>query len=101
VLVTSLYAADEAKRNLSSSYQFHRLAELLALIDVRDDELLPLPEWVGLAEKDRPILQGAIAVRATHLLTDDQRHFGRYFWQVVEGITILPSSVYLTTRSLY
>ena len=98
--MTSLYAADEARRNLTAPDQCQRLAELLALIDVRDDELAPLPDWVILPEKDRPILQGAIMAGATHLLTDDQRHFGRYFWQIVEGITILPSAIYLKSKRL-
>ena len=32
----------------------------------------------GLARKDRPIFQAALACRATHLLTGDLRAFGRF-----------------------
>ena len=99
-LITSVYAIDEARRNLISDEHHERLTELLAVVDVRDDDLRPLPDWVILPEKDRPILEGAIAARATHLLTNDRRHFGCYFWQIVEGITILPSSVYLKRKLL-
>ena len=55
---------------------------------------------MNLHDKDRPILQGAIAARATHLLTDDKNHFARYWWQMVEGILILPSAAYLNSKSL-
>jgi hypothetical protein len=95
-----VYAAEEAERNLTESHQRERLGSLLSTVDLRDDLLIALPEWVELPYKDRPILQAAIAAGATHLLTDDRRHFGRYFWQVVEGITILPSSFYLHTKSV-
>ena len=37
---------------------------------------LDYPE--GLAGKDRPIFQAALACRATHLLTGDLKHFGRF-----------------------
>ena len=32
----------------------------------------------GLARKDRPFFQAALACRATHLLTGDLRDFGRF-----------------------
>ena len=32
----------------------------------------------GLARKDRPIFQAALACRATHLLTGDLKDFGRF-----------------------
>ncbi|HSF33604.1 MAG TPA: hypothetical protein VLK82_24445 [Candidatus Tectomicrobia bacterium] len=55
----------------------------------------PLPGSLGLAEKDRPILAMAVAARATHLLTGDMRHFGRYYSQIVAGVLILPPAAYL------
>jgi uncharacterized protein len=47
-----------------------------------------LPEGVSLPEKDRPILLSAIAANATHLITGDRMHFGRYFGRRVAGILI-------------
>jgi len=45
---------------------------------------------VELPEKDWPILGGAIAAEATHLITGDLKHFGRYFGPHIHGILVLP-----------
>jgi len=42
-----------------------------------------------LAEKDRPILDAAIAGNCTHLLTGDARHFGMWMGKSVSGIKIV------------
>jgi len=44
---------------------------------------------VELPLKDRPILGGAIAGRATHLLTGDERDFGRFWGKTVQGVKIV------------
>ena len=67
-LLTSTYAAEEARVNLVDSAQQLRLAELLRSMTLSAG-LAALPAGVALPEKDRPILQAAIYVRATHLLT--------------------------------
>jgi hypothetical protein len=96
-LISSPYAAAEAARNLSEPDQRNRLDELLQSIELLVDMLPypPLPEGVELPAKDVPILQAAIGAHASHLLTSDLKHFGRYFWQIIEGVTILPPAVYL------
>lgn len=96
-LITSSYAAEEARRNLEHPQQLHDFETLL-----RDVELVatipadrPLSGALDLAEKDRPILLSAIECRATHLLTGDFKHFGPYYGQTVEGVLILPPSEFL------
>jgi hypothetical protein len=42
-----------------------------------------------LVEKDRPILDAAIAGECTHLLTGDKRHFGAWMEKSVAGVKIV------------
>jgi len=81
-LFSSPYALEEAHRNLAR--KFPQTLEYLALLhkDIRLIEHrvgLDYPE--GLAQKDRPIFQAALACRATHLLTGDLRDFGPFMNQ--------------------
>ncbi|MBZ5542634.1 MAG: DNA-binding protein [Acidobacteriia bacterium] len=98
-LVTSAYAAEEARVNLWEDTQRRRLQQLLAVVQV-----LPglaggaLPAGVDLPEKDRPILLAPREVHATHLLTGDKEHFGRYFGRHIGGVHILPPGDYLRAR---
>lgn len=98
-LCTSSYAMEEARINLSSDEQrarLERLAESLQIVAASDDEIsreFPLPE------KDRPILRAAIHAGATHLLTGDVRHFGRYFGKTIEGVEILSPAAYLKKKT--
>jgi predicted nucleic acid-binding protein len=98
-LLTSTYAVQEARVNLPDDERRGRLEKLLesltVVVTVADR---PQPKGVDLPVKDRPILFAAIAARATHLLTGDTDHFGRYFYQTVEGVLILPPSEYLRHR---
>ncbi len=96
-LVTSEYAIEEANRNLASPDQQKRLAGLLESVEVVPAGVLD-PELRGdvkLPEKDWPILSGAVAAGATHLITGDIRDFGGYFGQRILGVLILPPSQYL------
>lgn len=99
-LVTSAYAVEEARRNLDRPEQRVALQVLLQSMEVlaaspRDP---PITVPIELAEKDRPILAMAVAARATHLLTGDVQHFGRYYGQTVAGVHILPPAAYLRAR---
>jgi predicted nucleic acid-binding protein len=98
-LVTSVYAVEEARRNLDTSERIERLEGLLQevrlLPEVRD---LDLPPEIDLAEKDRPILAGALAVDAGHLITGDRQHFGRSFGQRLGGMLIVTPRDYLASR---
>ncbi|MEX0692405.1 MAG: hypothetical protein WD934_03860 [Gemmatimonadales bacterium] len=76
-LLTSAYAAEEARRNLDTAAQRARLDQLLTSVQIvpeaRDRSL---PDGITLPEKDIPILLAALAANSTHLLTGDLRHFG-------------------------
>jgi uncharacterized protein len=86
-LVTSAYAAEEARINLSEPDQRQRLGKLLERVRIVTG-LSPLPPDVRLPEKDRPILQAAIQSGATHLLTGDKQHFSQYFGRRIGGVLI-------------
>lgn len=91
-LLTSAYAVEEARRNLDTLQQRADLVEILRLVQVIavTPSDLPIMPAIEISDKDRPILLTAIAAQATHLLTGDVRHFGRYYGQVVKGVLILP-----------
>jgi len=99
-LVTSDYAANEARRNLGTAEQRSRLDTLLASIEVAPARTLDpsLRKDIQLREKDWPILGGAIASQATHLITGDMRDFGPFMGQVVLGVLILTPAGYLRSR---
>ena len=78
-LYSSRLAVEEARRNLERKYPkcLDRLRTLLSSVRLADHRAaLDFPE--GLARKDRPIFQAALACRATHLLTGDLKDFGRF-----------------------
>lgn len=96
-LVTSAYALEEARRNLSSGQQQAELERLCRSVEVVS--VLPpqgeLSILAKLPENDRPILWAAISVRATHLLSGDFKAFGRFYGQTINGVTIMPPAAYL------
>ena len=97
VLVTSSYVVEEARRNLTGPDQRTRLEKLLKNVEVGEAMMLP-PELRGemeLPEKDWPVLGGAAAAGATHLITGDLRHFGAYLGKEVLGVLILKPAEYL------
>ena len=95
-LLTSAYAVDEARRNLSGDDQRRRLDAL-----VRACEIVPtpaaavLPEGLMLPPDDQVIFLAAMTGQATHLLTGDRTHFGPYYGRTIAGVLILPPSIYL------
>jgi hypothetical protein len=86
-LLTSAYAVDEARRNLSEDDQRRRLEAL-----VRTCEIVPTPAAAVLPEG---LVLPAMAARATHLLTGDRTHFGPYYGRTIAGVLIVPPSAYL------
>ena len=95
-LLTSAYAEDEARRNSPRT----RSASALGCIrrrlrDRTDPGRLQAPEGLVLPADDQVIFLAAMAARATHLLTGDKTHFGRYYRRTIAGVLILPPSVYL------
>jgi predicted nucleic acid-binding protein len=95
-LLTSVYAMDEARRNLAEPAQRERLDRLVPALEVCSVGcILPPGVAEGLPDKDRPILQSAVAAGATHLLTGDVSHFGPLFGQTVAGVLVLRPAAYL------
>ncbi len=70
--------------------------EVIATAAFTDDPLIPTIE---LPDKDQPILLAAIGAGATHLLTGDFQHFGRYSGEMIEGVLILSPGDYLSSRT--
>ena len=98
VLLSSLYALEEARANLSEEAQKKRLEVLAKSLQLVEAVSQGLPPSILLPEKDNPILLAAIAGQATHLLTGDLRHFGPYFGKTIQGVLIASPAMYLQTR---
>jgi uncharacterized protein len=89
MLVTSGYAAEEARRNLASADQLARLEDLLTWTLIVSESNAPMPAGVRLPDKDHPILKAAIAAEATHLVTGDVKDFGPYFGRRIGGVLVV------------
>lgn len=99
-LCTSTYAAEEARRNIAVKFpeSVGRLEKLLSGLTI-------VPSGTGkscphdLPEKDRPILEAAMRCGATHLLTGDRKHFGRFMNRggLPSGIKIQTVAEFLET----
>jgi uncharacterized protein len=87
--ITNNYAIEEARRNLAAKFPggisaMERMVqqfEVISSLETNLDVTLPL--------KDVPILGGAIAGQATHLLTGDQRDFGKFWGKTIQGVKIV------------
>lgn len=98
-LISSVYAVEEARRNLPTPTQRERLERLLGAVrTVPEAGDRPLPEGLRLPDKDRPIYLAARSAGATHLVTGDVTHFGPYFGRRIEGVLILTPGDYLAQR---
>jgi hypothetical protein len=98
-LLSSAFAVAEARANLPDAEARTRLDRLIAGLRIVAESTVPLPPGTaGLPGKDVPILAAALAARATHLLTGDRRHFGRFFGPGVGGLRVLPPGAYLRGR---
>lgn len=104
-LITSGYAAEEARRNLEPDQrvELEVLLRNVSVLDVAAPEQTTKPHRgraaPDLPEKDRPILLAAIGVGATHLITGDFTHFGPYFGGVFGNVLITTPAAYLAGRS--
>ena len=96
VLLSSAYALEEARRNLPLHAQLQRLEKLSSGLEIVEClNTSALPPQVSLPSKDAPILAAALAASATHLITGDHKHFGRYFGAPLAEILVLPPGEYL------
>jgi predicted nucleic acid-binding protein len=99
-LITSVYAEEEARRNLETPAQHATLDALLRHVKalILQPESSHLPSGFELPDNDRPILEAAIFSQATHLLTGDMKAFGPYYGRTLAGVLILPPAAYLRER---
>lgn len=95
-MITSAYALDEARRNLSSDGQRRRLDALAGACEiVPTPASAVLPQGLVLPPDDQLIFLAAMAAHATHLVTGDRTHFGPYYGRSIAGVLIVPPSIYL------
>jgi len=81
-LLSSAYALEEARRNVSLKFgdSLGRLESLATTIELAPQSSAPLLP-LALPDKDQPIWASALAGRATHLLTGDLNDFGPHMNQ--------------------
>ena len=89
VLLTNAYAAAEAERNITAKQPTRVAAHKKLVASLARVPLLVFDPGVTLADKDRPILCGAISGSADYLLTGDKRDFGRLFGKTVRGVKVV------------
>jgi predicted nucleic acid-binding protein len=87
--LTNEYAIEEARRNLAAKFPdtlkaLERLAKKCEVVAQLETDLK-----VELPLKDAPILGGAIAGNASHLLTGDERDFGKFWGTTIQGVKIV------------
>lgn len=100
-LITSIYVMGEVQRNLHQVIQIDRLRGLMRSVQiVHFDKLPDIPEAIALAEKDRPVLSGAIQARADHLVSGDKKHFGPLYGQRIRGVRIISPTELLAVLRL-
>ena len=98
--LTNEYAIEEARRNLSAKFpesvkRLERLAKQCELISRLATDL-----EIALPLKDQPIFGGAVAGSATHLLTGDERAFGKFWGQTIQGVKIVSPRMLATELDL-
>jgi uncharacterized protein len=99
-LCSSHYAVAEARVNLPEAEQRERLTRLAGSLHSFEVGDAKLSREIDLPEKDAPIMLAAINGRATHLLTGDFRHFGRYFGKKIGGVLVVPPAAYLASSRI-
>lgn len=91
-LTTSLYALEEANRNLPTLKQkavLSSLAKGMEIISVIPS-IFHIEPALTIPDKDLPIIIAAISAKARYLITGDIAHFGSYFGKKIKGVLILP-----------
>lgn len=97
-LITSIYAMEEAKRNLLR-LQPERMSSLQSIAEtmkvIAAEQPVELEDNFGLPEKDIPILQAAVHADVDYLLTGDLSHFGHLLGKQVQNVLILTPAQFL------
>lgn len=97
-LVTSLFAIEEARRNLNQNC-LDALDELASkTVIVSGTRTGELPDDVQLADKDIPILLAAIDSGCNYLLTGDKRHFDTLYGNTISGVLVQTPAQYFRAK---
>lgn len=93
-LVTSTYAADEARRNLlvkapAAVAVFDALLRKASLVKEPAFATVQRMMKLPLADKDAPIMAAAVEAKVDVLVTGDRNDFGHLFGTTVEGVVVL------------
>lgn len=92
-LIADEYVATEARRNLAAKAPSAALGYLQALLTQIEVSPVQYPAMaqaavLWLPEKDRPVLQAAMALRCDALVTGDRTHFGFGYSRIFDGVAI-------------
>lgn len=92
-LLTSPYAAAEARRNIAvkkpvAAATLDALLDEVVVVTEAGPALVRRAAEAGLPEDDVPILAAAIGARADLLVTGDRTHFGHLFGQRVGSVEV-------------
>ena len=88
-LVTSQHAVEEARRNIAAKRGANSAALESFLLTVQSHAVESFKLDVKLADKDIPILCGAIASNSDFLLTGDKKDFGPLYGKKIQGVKIV------------
>ena len=93
-IVTSAYAADEARRNLTLKAPavlpvFEQLLGQITVVREPSCATVARMTKLPLAAKDAPIMAAAVDASADILVTGDRRDFGHLFGKEVEKVLVL------------
>jgi predicted nucleic acid-binding protein len=93
-LCTSLYALDEAKRNLALKAvdklpTLEKLLPHLTIVSEPQPEKVAWAALLPLPRKDAPIMAAAVSCKADILDTGDRRDFGSLLGTTTEGMLVL------------
>lgn len=94
VLITSVYAFEEARRNLElkrpdALSNLNKLMEAVRLVPEASPSRIHWAQMQGLPTKDAPILAAAVAAGADCLVTGDKTHFGLLYGKTFNGVMIV------------
>ena len=92
-LITSEYAAEEARRNIIAKKKLSlpALESYVSSIRIVSDVMGICP--IALPSKDQPIFLSALKAKATHLITGDLKDFGKFMNQPEKTCGILIQTV--------
>ncbi len=99
-LVISEYVRSEAIRNIMKKRPLaaSRLTELVSRMEISTANIA-LKDNYGLPDKDRPILEAAVASGCSVLITGDKNDFLHLIEIEIEGIQITTVRAYLESRA--